>query len=416
MPEAYQVCRIFAAKFYLQIFICITSLAVMSTQRGTRPAPGHRGMAWAPDGAAHVRLLAVTGITTVLCTRTYLALTGYPRLGGGSLHIAHALWGVLLMLAAMASSLLFAGSRARARTAVLGGIGLGLSADEVGKFLTQDEDYFFRPAAVIIYLLFAGLLAFATLLARRRPGDPRTGLASAAQIAADGVFSGLTPCQMESAAALLAGHHDDDVGRAIRQLLDVAPARERPPLAERLTMWLAAVRRRVAGSRGFIPILIAGFIASHAAVATALILHAPAVGGDNGHGRPHWAAAAGAATAALAASLALAGAVRWRRDPRGGRRWLHTAVLADLLVTQVFAFYAIQFAAVAGLPADLAVLAVCGRCGTELAGTGLGLTAPARLRALFCRTPRGDCHPIREPRIHGGALSFGYRPVVSDEE
>jgi hypothetical protein len=331
MSAAYLTCRTFAAEFYLQIFICIVSLAAMRTQRSaTRLAAGHRGLAWAPDGAAHVRLFAVAGITTVLTTRTYLALTGYPRLGGGALHIAHALWGVLLMLAGLLSALLFTGGRARARTAVLGGIGLGLSADEVGKFLTQDEDYFFRPAAVIIYLLFAGLLALPPLL--------------------------------ETAAALLAGHNDD-VGQAIRHVLGAAPERERPTLAERLTAQSAAVRRRLVGEHRLIPILIAIFVASHAAVATILMVHAPAIARDNGHGPPHWAVVASASTAALAASLALAGAARWRRDPRAGRRWLYTAVLVDLLLAQAFAFYTIQFAASAGLPPDLAALALCGHHG-----------------------------------------------------
>jgi hypothetical protein len=357
-------------------------MAAMSTQRGaTRLAAGRRGLAWAADEVAHVRLLAVTGIMTVLCTRAYLALTGYPQLGGGTLHIAHTLWGVLLMLAGMLSALLFTSGRARAWTSVLGGIGLGMSADEVGKFLTRDGDYFFRPAAVIIYLLFAALLAFPSRLARR-PGDPRSRLASAAQTAADGLVSGLTRRQLETAAAQLAGHNDD-VGQAIRQLLDVAPARERPPLTERLTAQSAAVRRWLAGVHGLIPILIAVFVASHAVVATILIVHAPVIDRNNGHGLPHWAVAASATTAALAASLALIGAAQWRRDPSAGRRWLHTAVLVDLLLAQAFAFYTIQFAA-AGLPPDLAALALCGHRGNEPAGPGLDtstwrhLGAPAR--------------------------------------
>ena len=36
----------------------------------------------------------------VLVTRLYLTLTGFPKVGGGGLHLAHLLWGGLLMLAA----------------------------------------------------------------------------------------------------------------------------------------------------------------------------------------------------------------------------------------------------------------------------------------------------------------------------
>jgi hypothetical protein len=34
----------------------------------------------------------------VIVTRLFLALTGYPQIGNSVLHIAHALWGALLLL------------------------------------------------------------------------------------------------------------------------------------------------------------------------------------------------------------------------------------------------------------------------------------------------------------------------------
>ena len=49
------------------------------------------------------------------------------------------------------SPLLFANRWALGTSAVLAGIGVGLFIDEVGKFLTQTNDYFFPPAAPIIY-------------------------------------------------------------------------------------------------------------------------------------------------------------------------------------------------------------------------------------------------------------------------
>src|SRR5690242_13213948 len=47
----------------------------------------------------HVRPLAVSFGVTVVGTRLYLSLTGWPQIGGGEYHIAHALWGGLLLLA-----------------------------------------------------------------------------------------------------------------------------------------------------------------------------------------------------------------------------------------------------------------------------------------------------------------------------
>ena len=43
----------------------------------------------------------VCAVSTILIVRTQLWLTNYPQLGGHGLHIAHLLWGGLLMLIAL---------------------------------------------------------------------------------------------------------------------------------------------------------------------------------------------------------------------------------------------------------------------------------------------------------------------------
>jgi hypothetical protein len=91
---------------------------------------------------------------TVIAVRLALAATGYPQLGGRELHIAHVLWGGLFLFGAALSPLLFANRWALGTSAVLAGIGVGLFIDEVGKFITQTNDYFFPPAAPIIYAVF----------------------------------------------------------------------------------------------------------------------------------------------------------------------------------------------------------------------------------------------------------------------
>jgi len=55
----------------------------------------------------HLTTLFVCAVATVLFTRALLAATGYPQVGGSSLHIAHVLWGGLLLLAAMIAVLAF---------------------------------------------------------------------------------------------------------------------------------------------------------------------------------------------------------------------------------------------------------------------------------------------------------------------
>jgi len=43
----------------------------------------------------------VAAVTSFLGIRAFLAVTGYPRIGSAGIHIAHMLWGGLLMLAAL---------------------------------------------------------------------------------------------------------------------------------------------------------------------------------------------------------------------------------------------------------------------------------------------------------------------------
>ena len=75
------------------------------------------------------------------CLPTFLNLTGYPKVGNGELHIAHVLWDGLLLFVASLLSLLFANRRAYTAGALSAGVEVGLFIDEMGKFITQNNDY-----------------------------------------------------------------------------------------------------------------------------------------------------------------------------------------------------------------------------------------------------------------------------------
>jgi hypothetical protein len=118
-----------------------------------------------------ITLVAFAG--SVIATRLFLELAGYPQLGNSVLHIAHALWGGLFLMLAALIPLVVANRWARILSAVLSGLGVGLFIDEVGKFITQQNDYFFPPAAPLVYALFLLLLLLLLFLRRRRDADPR---------------------------------------------------------------------------------------------------------------------------------------------------------------------------------------------------------------------------------------------------
>ena len=124
----------------------------------------------------YVLITLLSFAASVSLTRLFLGLTGYPQLGNKELHIAHVLWGGLILFIASLLPLLFVNRWVYPITALLAGIGVGLFIDEVGKFITQNNDYFFPAAAPIIYALFLLTVLLYVQVRKRRQMDARTEL------------------------------------------------------------------------------------------------------------------------------------------------------------------------------------------------------------------------------------------------
>jgi hypothetical protein len=96
----------------------------------------------------------IASVSSVLFIRFYLFLAHYPQLGGRSFHIAHLLFGGFFMLFAIILLLAYLNRPILQISAVLGGIGFGTFIDELGKFITQDNNYFYQPTPALIYIIF----------------------------------------------------------------------------------------------------------------------------------------------------------------------------------------------------------------------------------------------------------------------
>src|SRR3990167_6561029 len=94
----------------------------------------------------------VSAIASILVIRLFLAITGYPQLGGENFHIAHMLWGGFLMMVAVIGLLVFLNKETKYIASILGGIGFGTFIDELGKFITKDNNYFYQTTIGIIYV------------------------------------------------------------------------------------------------------------------------------------------------------------------------------------------------------------------------------------------------------------------------
>lgn len=113
-----------------------------------------------------ILMLIIWSVSSVLVTRLWLNLTRM-QISFGTWHIAHVLFGGIAMLLGILILLIWNGEKTRQTGVFFSGIGWGLFVDEVGKYLTKDNDYWFRPAIIFIYVSFVLLFLLYRKLAGR---------------------------------------------------------------------------------------------------------------------------------------------------------------------------------------------------------------------------------------------------------
>lgn len=122
----------------------------------------------------YLQLTLLSFAASVSLTRFILMLTGYPQLGDETYHIAHVLYGGIFLYVGSLLPLIYANRWAYTWSSIFSGVGVGLFIDEVGKFITQSNDYFFPSAAPIIYAFFLTSVVIYNRVTKERPMDTRT--------------------------------------------------------------------------------------------------------------------------------------------------------------------------------------------------------------------------------------------------
>jgi len=312
----------------------------------------------------------VAAVATVLVIRTQLWLTNYPQLGGAGLHIAHLLWGGLFMALTIGLLLTYVGPGVRTPAAVLGGIGFGFFIDELGKFITADNNYFFEPAAALIYLVFVGAYMLMRSVQRRRGLTPAERVANAADVLVEAAMHRMDETERERALTLLRdGAGDDAFLAALRRALRDADALPpRPPGAPARAA--AAVRSeatRLARHPAFPAVLTAVFALWAAFSVLTVLMLVLWAGFGVGSAAPGFISdriedlsfinIASIASSFVAALLVADGIVRLRRGARRAAfERFEQAMLVSIFVTQTFSFVESQFHAVFGLGLAIVLL------------------------------------------------------------
>jgi len=155
------------------------------------------------DATTFLENLLISSLATIIAIRVFLHLTGYPQLGGRGLHIAHMLYGGILMLAVIVILLAFIDDRLVIASSIIGGVGWGIFIDELGKFITSDNNYFFQPTIALIYVISIILFLIFRAIERDIKPSEKEYLIQAMNIYRQSIISGIDRIQRNRALELL---------------------------------------------------------------------------------------------------------------------------------------------------------------------------------------------------------------------
>ncbi len=291
--------------------------------------------------ASEFELFFVSAVGTILIVRAALALTGWPQLGGGKIHFAHLLWGGLGMLIGIVLFMAFQGRMWRFLATLACGIGFGLFIDELGKFITSDNDYFFKPVVAIIYLVFVGLFFLFHWLGTVRNLTQQVALVNAFDYAKEAVLRNMDAGERDEALYLL-GHSDQQdpmvvaLTQSLRTYSDLV--KPLPSPITKVRGWISRRYARLLRSRVFKGIMVGWFLVISMADLLAFV---PSL--TDSSTTLSFASVGLALSGALSGALVVIGVVKWRRSRLKAYRWFERSVLVAIFVGCFFSFYENQF-------------------------------------------------------------------------
>lgn len=308
-----------------------------------------------------------SAVTSLLLVRFYLYLAGYPQIGSGNFHIAHMLWGGLLMLLGIVLMLSFLGAQAQRISALLGGLGFGVFIDEIGKFITSDNNYFYRPAIGIIYAIFVCLYLAFNFLSRDERLNSREYQLNALAELEEAIAHDMDVSEKTKAKELLAKADQNskitkDIGRLLEDI-ETIPDAPKNRIDRFFTATDKLYRRfwRQRNSSRFVRIFF---------VAEAGLFFIGVIGGfysnideliglffgeiDYGKGL----LVAEFVSSLVAAIIAVKGALVLKRSRLRAFELFRRATIINLFLTEFFTFTRIQFEALPGFILNVSLLVV----------------------------------------------------------
>ena len=311
-----------------------------------------RGLILNLEAGELLEFFLVSAVCAVLAIRGFLAATGYPQIGGDGLHIAHMLWGGAFMLAAFILLFTFLNRWVLHLAALLAGIGFGTFIDELGKFLTSDNNYFFQPTIGLIYIIFIMVFLILRAARRARAVTPRSALANGLNQIPRSLDRPLEPGRKAEILALLdqaeQAHPLTPHLRAYVEEMEPVPAAQ-THFYFRFREWAIALYLRIVGDARFavlLPALLLAWGISQAA-SLAYLAYGIAIA------EVDWTQYVQGGAMAVTVACVAVGIWAWRFSRARAYRWYMRGALISIFITQVFVFFHSQLAAMSGLAVNV---------------------------------------------------------------
>ncbi|MEK7817940.1 MAG: hypothetical protein AAB281_06795 [Actinomycetota bacterium] len=306
----------------------------------------------------YMEAFMVAAVATIVVIRLFLLLTGYPQIGNSQLHVAHVLFGGMFMMVALMTMLIFLGRKTRSSSAVVGGIGFGLFIDEVGKFLTKDNNYFFQPSIAIIYVTFMVIFLVVRHIITSYRFSESEYLTNAIYDMEQIPKGEFTKDEKEQTLFFLShsggGALVEELGRIVHKV-ETAPPRG-PGFYERWKNKLFSWYREITLKRWFRPfilILLPVQLLVDIIIVVTLFL---SEGVTAELGRLNFSDWAIVASNAASAFYIIWGIYLFRRSRLEAFGMFERSILVDIFIGQFFLFYKDQMSALSGFSFDLFML------------------------------------------------------------
>jgi hypothetical protein len=296
----------------------------------------------------------IAAVVSIIVIRIFLALTDYPQLGGANFHIAHMIWGGFLMMGAILILTSYLNKAASNIAAVIGGIGFGTFIDELGKFVTKDNNYFFQPTIAIIYVIFILIYLIARFIPKYKDVTSTEYLVNAVEFLKEAIINDLDRNEKTKALQFINNSDEnDDVTKALKKVIEEVNAI--PPTQgpiSRMRQRAREIYLTLAKSKIIVNTIVAA-LAVQAAITVFftvnVLIDRPQLTFDE------WGKLL---SALLSVVFVVVGLAMFPRSRLSTFRFLKLAVLISIFLTQFFVFYQTQLFALINLIANIFVLLI----------------------------------------------------------